>query len=193
MKKTILLHWAFAALLVVACSQEHKSNKKYFDFDGLIDDQVSQLSQRVRVLDKMADMSGVKSDSTFLPSSKGWESELEIFRELEIINRPAYQKIYTVEDGLEDTKSNLKIRRYSSGASPVSSVKFYYQNEFDTLKRIEADIVEKNLLYTNSRTLVLEFDEEDGKPLLIRYAMNGFQKMVFSDPVRFSVSGEIDW
>ena len=193
MKKTILLHWAFAALLVAACSQEHKSNTKYFDFDGLIDDQVSQLSQRVRVLDKMAEMSGVKSDSTFLPSSKGWESELEIFRELEIINRPAYQKIYTVEDGLEDTKSNLKIRRYSSGASPVSSVKFYYQNEFDTLKRIEADIVEKNLLYTNSRTLVLEFDEEDGKPLLIRYAMNGFQKMVFSDPVRFSVSGEIDW
>ena len=193
MKTTTLLAWAITAFLAGACSQKKISADKYFDFDGLIDDQISQLSQRMRVLDKVADMGGLKSDTTFLPSGKGWESELEIFRELETINKPTYQKVYKVEDSMEDTKSNLKIRQYSSASSPVTSVKFYYQNEFEKLKKIEANIVEKNLLYFNSRSLTMEFDEEDGKPLLIRYTMNGFQKMVFSEQVQFSVMGQIDW
>ncbi len=193
MKKKILLHWSFAALLVVACSQENKSNNKYFDFDGLIDDQISQLSQHMRVLGKIAEMSDGKSDTTFLPSRKGWASELEIFRELEILNRPTYQKVYKVEDSMEDSKSNLKIRQYSSSASPVTFVRFYYQNQFEKLKKIEADIVVKNLFYSSSRSMTMEFDEEDGKPLLIRYRMNGFQKMIFSEPVHFSVMGQIDW
>jgi len=93
-------------VLCVSCSQEKKSIHKYFDFDGLIDDQVSQLSQRMRVLDKAADVSGNKSDSTFLPSDKGWQQELEIFRELEAINKPAFQQAYQVEDSLKDSKSN---------------------------------------------------------------------------------------
>ena len=63
----------------------------------------------MRVLDKVADMGGLKSDTTFLPSGKGWESELEIFRELETINKPTYQKVYKVEDSMEDTKSNRKM------------------------------------------------------------------------------------
>ena len=193
MKTTTLLAWAITALLASACSQEKISTDKYFDFDGLMDDQVNQLSQRRRVLGKTAEISGIKSDTTFLPSGKGWESELEIFRDLEIINKPSYQKVYKVEDALKDTKSNLKIRQYRSTSSPVTSVKFYYQDEFERLKIIEADIVEKNLLYSNSRSLTMEFDEEDGKPLLIRYTMNGFQKMVFIEPVQFSVMGQIDW
>ena len=76
---------------------------------------------------------------------------------------------------------------------PLHLIKFYYQNEFSRLKKIEAAITAKNLLYTTSRALVLEFEEEDGKPQLIRYSMNGFQKMVFTDTVRFSVHGQVDW
>ena len=75
----------------------------------------------------------------------------------------------------------------------MTSVRFYYQNDFEKLKKIEANIVEKNLLYSNSRSLTMEFDEEDGKPLLIRYTMKGFQKMAFSEQVQFSVMGQIDW
>ena len=72
--------------LLTACRQNQKSNQKYFDFDRLIDDQISELSQRKRVLDKVADIGGSRSDTTFLPSAGGWETELEIFRELEKIN-----------------------------------------------------------------------------------------------------------
>ena len=183
----------FLFFLAIACTQEQKSIQKYFDFDGLIDDQISQLSQRGRVLEKVAAMARDQTDSTFLPSVKGWESELEIFRDLEMINKPAYRDVYRIEDPLEDTKSNLKIRRYVASSAPLHLINFYYQNEFTRLKKIEAYITEKNLLYATSRTLVMEFEEEDGKPQLIRYSMNGFQKMVFSDTVRFSVQGQVDW
>ncbi len=181
-------------LFIAACSQEHKSNQKYFDFDRLIDDQISEMNQRKRVLDKTADMEGIQSDTTFLPSGKGWESELEIFRELEKINKPAYRNTYLVTDPVKDTRSNLLIRRYAAPSEPVSIVEFYYQSEISHLKKIEASITEKNILYTTHRILKMEFEEgEDGRPLLIRYSLNGFQKMFLQDTVRLSMQGQIDW
>lgn len=186
-------HYMLLFFLTVACAHEQKSTQKYFDFDGLIDDQVNQLRQRGRVLEKVAAMAADQTDSTFLPSEKGWKSELEIFRDLELMNKPAYRDVYRIEDPIEDAKSNLKIRQYVASAVPLHLIKFYYQNEFSRLKKIEATITEKNLLYTTSRALVMEFEEEDGKPQLIRYSMNGFQKMVFTDTVRFSVHGQVDW
>lgn len=180
-------------LFASACSHEQKSTQKFFDFDGLIDEQINKLSQRKRVLDKVASVSGDKSDSTFLPSVEGWESELGIFRQLELINKPTYRNSYQVEGPLEDTKSNLKIRQYVGPSTPMPLVKFYYQNEFTHLKKIEAAVTERNLLFTNSRSLSMEFDEEEGKPALIRYTVNGYQKMILGDTVRFSVLGQIDW
>ncbi len=176
-----------------ACSPEQTSTKKFFDFDGLVDDQVSQLSQRMRVLDKVAQMSNVHSDTTFLPSVNGWESELEIFRQLETFNKPTFQNVYRIEDPVKDSRSNLKIRQYKADEAPITLVRFYYQDEFSRLKKIDAEITETNVLFTTHRILTMEFDEDDGKPQLIRYGMTGFQKMILRDTVRFSVQGQIDW
>lgn len=193
MKTSPYGNWLLLFFFTVACSQDQKSTHIYFDFEGLIDDQINQLSQRCRVLDKMADMDGVKSDSTFLPSTKGWTTELEIFRELELINKPTYKDAYAITDPVEDTKSNLLIRQYTAASAPVSFVKFYYQDQFSRLRKIKATMSQRNYLFSTQRQLVMEFDEEDGKPLLIRYSVNGFQKMILSDTVRFSVQGQIDW
>ena len=71
-------------------------------------------------------------------------------------------------------------------------MKFFYHDDFSQLKRIEATIAENNRLYSNSRDLTMEFEEEDGKPVLNRYSMSGFQKMMFRDTVRFSILGQIE-
>ncbi|HRI80115.1 MAG TPA: hypothetical protein PLR06_11320 [Cyclobacteriaceae bacterium] len=152
------------------------------------------MSQRKRVLDKVADMGGTQSDTTFLPSVKGWETELEIFRELEKINKAASQGEYKIDDQVKDTKSNLFIRRYTANSEPVPIVEFYYQNEFPRLKKIEASIDERNALYSTCRKLKMEFEEgEEGHPLLTRYSVDGFQKMFLRDTVHLSMAGEIDW
>ena len=192
MKKTSLLCYALLFILF-ACSEGQKSVEKYFDFDGLLDDQISQLSQRAVVLDKIADMNGDKSDTTFLPSAKGWESEFEIFRQLESINKPTYRGIYKIVDQLEDPMSNLKVRQFAAPDTPVPVIKFYYQDEFSNLRKIEATFSEKNLLYSTQRMMMLEFEDDDDKPLLFRYSMSGFQKTPLRDTVKFFVLGEIDW
>jgi len=125
---------------------------------------------------------------------KGWETELEIFRELEKINKPAFRKAYTITDSLKDTKSNLMIRRYGATEEPMPRVEFFYMTEFAHLRKIEASITEKNLLYTSHRVLKMEFEEgELGRPLLMGYSINGFQKMFLRDTVRLSMQGHIDW
>lgn len=185
--------WMLLLLLASGCTREQVPTPKFFDFDGLVDEQINQLSQRMRVLDKVAQMSSTHSDTTFLPSVKGWESELEIFRQLETFNKPTFRQAYKIEDPVKDSKSNLKIRQYLAAEAPISVVRFYYQDEFSRLKKIEAEITEKNILFTTHRSLSMEFDEEDGKPLMTRYGMSGFQKMVLRDTVHFSVLGQIDW
>ncbi len=179
--------------LSVACSNEQKAVSKFFDFEGLVDEQVSLLNQHKRVLNKMAAVNGQESDSTFLPSAKGWESELEVFRQMEMLNKPTYRSDYKILDPLKDNRSNLKIREYISTSAPVHSLKFYYHDEFSQLKKIEATILEKNVLYANGRILTMEFEDSDGKPLLNHYSMIGFQKMFMRDSVHFSLKGQIDW
>jgi len=178
---------------MAACNEGQKSTEKLFNFDGLIDDQISQLSQRARVVDKASELDGEKSDSTFLPSSKGWGDELWAFRQLELINKPAYRNVYKVEDPVKDSRSNLKVRRFQSSSSPISVVSFYYQGDFTRLRKIEALLTESNILYTTHRELTMEFEEEDNKPILSSYSLNGFQKVPFTDTVRFSVTARIEW
>lgn len=189
--KTIWAGWLLCVL--AACAPEQTSGPLLFDFDKLIDDQVSQLSQRRRVIEKVANVKGQHSDSTYIPSTEGWMRELEIFRKLSVANLSAYRKLYQVTDGVKDKHSNLKIRELVAAKAPVKTIRFYYQDDFSRLRRLEAELVETNWLFENARQLRLDFDEEDGQLLLHSYTMAGYQKMVFSDTVKFAVSGSVDW
>jgi len=51
---------------------------------------------------------------------------------------------------------------------------------------------QENLLYTTKRRLVMEFDEVNGKAVLTGYSMDGVQKMMLSDSVRFSVHAQVE-
>jgi len=180
-------------MMVTGCAPSTSTTEKLVDIEGLVEDQVELLSQGSRVLDKIADMNGEKSDSTFMPSKAGWASELEIFRELDLINKPANRDDYMIQDPLDDPHSNLHIRQISSNKAKVQFLKIYYRDSLNHLKRLEASLAEKNLLFGTRRNLSLEFDEEDGRPVLIRYSVSGYQKMILSDTVWFSMNGHIDW
>lgn len=188
-----ILIWSLAFLLLLsACRSDKKDNQKFFDFNALINDQVNQLSQQKKPLSKKVSLEQTRSDTTFLPSQSDWEAELEMFRELEQINKPSLRQAYKVEDGLQDKKSNLLIKRLSASGINAPVVEFFYQNNFSRLKKIEASLKESNPLYQASRILKMEFDEiESGRPFMTRYSISGFQKMILRDTVRLSVEGEV--
>lgn len=178
---------------MAAYAEEKKTTTKFFDFDKLLDDQVSLLTERKRVLVKAASLDSAPTDTTFQPSMRGWERELEAFRLLETINKPAFQKSYKVADAIEDPASNLKIHEFTSDKARVTSVRLYYQNDLSRLKKIECDIVQQNLLYSNKDQLTMKFDDENGKAVLTGYSMSGYQKMILGDTTHFAIQGTIEW
>ncbi|CAN5160664.1 hypothetical protein BH09BAC3_BH09BAC3_17390 [soil metagenome] len=192
MKMTIRGGWILLLVLAGGCVQKKEPVEKFFDFKELLDEQTDLLSQHGRSLDKTSYVMNQNSDTTFVPSNYVWKTELELFQQLEEFNKPIYKSEYRIEDAIKDTRSNLKIRQYISERAPIRSMKFYYHEDFAHLKKIEATIHQNNLLYTNGLVLVMEFEDEDGKPLLSRYTMNGFQKMMLRDSVHYSLEGQVD-
>jgi hypothetical protein len=174
------------------CRQEVISTEKILDFQVLIDQQVDQLSKQQRHLSKKAGMNQLESDSVFLPTRLIWARELEIFRELELINKPAYKNAYAMEDGVDDPSSNLLIRQYSAPDAPVPLIRIFYRDSLHHMKRLEATLMETNLLYSTQRKLTLEFDEEYKQAVLTHYGIAGFEKMAGGDTIRFTIQGEIN-
>ncbi len=137
-------------------------------------------------------MEGKEDLITFLPDDAQWKGELNAFRQLSVFERPAFQKVYRITEGIKDKKSNLNIRLYTAtGYAPVTELKFYYYKQFENLKRIEATWHEKNLLFATTRKVTLEFDDISGMPVLSSYATEGSQKMIFTDSVHFSILSTI--
>ena len=129
------------------------------------------------------------------PDTIQWKYELDAFQQLDAINKPLFKGNYQQQDQ-DDEHSNLLVHSYlfkpeSKMKSPVAEVKFFYQNGRKKLKRIESVFAEENLLFSTSRKLTLEFGEVRGIPIISGYRVNGFQKMILSDTVKFSIRGKV--
>jgi putative sterol carrier protein len=177
--------------LSISCNRTNlKYDKPYFDFDSLINTQVQALVQaevslsKTVMLDDQGDQSIINIDSAKIAN------ELDVFRQLDVINKPLYRDVYEIIDGEKDSRSNLLVRKYKSKKpAPVPFVNFYYANDFLHIKKIESSYIEDNTLYSAKRMLQLEFDNDSGRLLLTRYVVTGTQKMILTDSVKFSIVG----
>jgi hypothetical protein len=93
---------------------------------------------------------------------------------------------------VRDVNSNLTVREIrAQGDAPVSLVRFFFLRDPGDIRRIEATLVEENALYTNTHRLTLEFEPANSIRLVQRFRIEGLQKMVMNDSVRFVIAGEI--
>lgn len=158
------------------------------NIDSLVSSQSLLLKSLNAELQKQLVMNGAKEEKKYRPDSLAWRTELDILRQLTIINKPIYQDLYTQEDNQLDSESNLKIRSYSTTQDvPVPVIKFYYRNSFENLRRITSTYIEKNSLYKSERHFDLEFLEEGQSIRLEKFKVTGFQKMILSDSVVYSL------
>jgi hypothetical protein len=185
---TILL----LAISFIACKQANLTyDKPYFDFDSLVNVQIMKISNTKDSIRKDAVIDGKQDHSSFLIDSTRLAHEWDVFRQLDVINKPLYKGNYEITEG-KDTKSNLQVRTYQSKInSPVPYVRFYFQNDFKNLKKIESNYQEENALYFTERDLMIELDDVLGEPLFKRYSIMGSQKMILSASVKFSIHGSI--
>ncbi len=189
MSRIFLLICSFAFILSACNRANQKYDKAYFDFDSLINMQVAELVKIQSTIRKKSIINGKEDDSSFVPDSLKLANELDVFRQVDIINKPLYRNAYEIKDGEKDTKSNLLIRSYTAKVpSPVPFVRFYYQPSSREIKKIESVFHEENTLYDTRRNLLLEFDDSSGSLLLKAYQLSGTQKMILNDTVNFSVN-----
>lgn len=180
------------AISVMACRQVNLTyDKPYFDFDSLVNIQIKKISHTKDSIRKDAVIDGKQDHSSFVIDSTQLAHEWDVFRQLDVINKPLYKGNYQITQG-KDTKSNLQVRTYQSKIkSPVPFVRFYFHNDFKNLKRIESNYQEENALYFTKRDLTMELDDLPGESLIKSYSITGSQKMILSDSVRFSIQGNI--
>lgn len=180
-------------LVFVGCQEVNQEyDKPYFDFDSLITAQELALVAKHSTLNKNVMLNGQGDTSSRQLDSVTVAYELDVFRQLDLINKPLYAKAYKITDGKKDSQSNLIKREYIAlTPAPIPAVTFYYQGSFDQLKKIESFYTEENSLYATQRKLTLEFENSSGKLLLSRYVLTGDQKMILSDSVQFSIEGTL--
>lgn len=183
-------------VIVFACQQQQKdtARKTFYDFDSLVNAQVTYLSMTSSALHKEASIDDT-TEVVDVPKidSAAWAEELDIFRQLDLVNKPIFRADYVVRDGLHDTGSNLLIREITSSAKevPLPVLKIYYEGSIKNVRKIEGLYNEKNALYSGSRYLSMELNNVYNKTILTSYSITGGQKMIMGDSVQFKIMGTI--
>ncbi|MBS1507699.1 MAG: hypothetical protein JSS79_13745 [Bacteroidetes bacterium] len=188
------LFFVAIAWLIMSCHQKNLVyDKPYFDFDSLVHSQISALKKIKLEIIKTTTLNGVRDSTVTIPDTNQWKHELAVFQQLDVINKPMYKGEYDVIKG-KDIHSNLMVLTYrkkkSAIPSPVAEVRIYFLENIHKLRKIESSFTEKNLMYGTSRSLVLEFEDNESEPVLSHFKVKGVQKMILSDSVKLSVEGQ---
>jgi hypothetical protein len=161
--------------------------------DSLLNAQIGiLLSERASLL-KTTSIGENDSKASIQPkTAEEWKKELDIFFNLETINKPTNRVVYRREDNLTDPTSNLKILVFTAQEeAPVGFLKIYYEGSVEHVRKIEASFADENPMYKSHRELALEFTEVRMRPLLSSYALRGGQKVFLGDSVRYEVHGKV--
>jgi hypothetical protein len=186
----------FCALLIVICLSGCESGKQssaFYPIDSLLTQQVEHLTSIRAALFKTATLSGKTDTIHYTPGDTlAWNKELDVFRNLDIINKPVNKGNYRIDDGLLDPGSNLTVKAFeSTKEAPVVYLRIYYQGSIRKPRKIEALYREKNVLYSSSRLLSLEFQQIKDNTVLTSYEIEGGQRMVMGDSVEFHIQGKV--
>jgi hypothetical protein len=180
-----------SALVFLSCAGgATRSDRSIYNIDSLINAQVEVLLQGKRQLRKKATIGEQTATVVVTPDSLGWTTELEVFRRLEIAERPVYKDRYHVEE-TGDPNSNLRIKSFTAEDTPVPLIRLFYLDDAADVRRIESRYSESNALYISSRDVVMEFEDEGRTLILKHFKIEGFQKIIMGDSVHFSVEGEV--
>ena len=174
--------------MAIACTPEgQQPSLMQFNCDSLINRQVTLLSNQPASVKKFTRVGGSEAEAQLRSNQVKWSIELAPFQVLNRINNPIYQANYKVTIA-PDAKSNLTIKSWTAiNSAPVLSLKVYYLNGSEQIKRIEAVMAESNFVFTSRQTLQLDFNLLGENPQLEHYQISGSQMFLLGDIEDISV------
>jgi hypothetical protein len=167
------------------CSSSRESFKKqkYFSIDSLITAQISLLESNQKVLTKTVQIDKNIETQTLSVQNIDWQSELKIFRLLEL-NKSIFI-------GSIDTKTDFKNTSYRPKKNMDLPIKFLKITKAKgELKSINGYYLDNKaaIIYTSEKSFKMNFNEG----LLTNFEISGSQKIIFTDTTRFKINYTIN-
>lgn len=193
MKRILSFLFVLSFFALLSCENRAGDNSYYYPVDSLLKDQSKFLSSSKARLTKEAFIDGETESKTYIPrNDTTWQFELDVFAQLNDINKPTNAGKYKADRAVKDVNSNLLIYTLESTEKlPVSFLKIYYLDNLSNIRKIEGVYHEESSLLSSARHLSMEFQNINNKIVLTSYSMKGGQKMLLGDSVQFSVHGTI--
>ncbi len=155
----------------------------YFPLAVTLDSQIVQLNKTKPSVQKTI---AYESESEMLQASPSdWQQELEVYLDADI-NRPILKGAYQVN---EQTTQEGKCTTYTAQKTSLEVEKMAVWYRAGNIEKVEIEQQTKNLLFQTNRTLRLQFQEEK----LTAYALEEQQQLLFTSPVRYSLSAQIQY
>ena len=191
--KKVLYFTVFCALISCGNSQNPAVMQitPYYNVDSLIRSQVALLDSTRPSLEKYAWLEDEPDTITFSPDSAEWGRELEIFLQIDL-NKPVLRDAYTVsnETGSEGEKIVAYIAKEAKDVQ-VDTLELYFQG--DRLRKIEGSYRDNSILFDTFRKVVLQFEDFEDAVRVRAYQIDGAQKMILQDTVRYRIDAWIHY
>ncbi len=164
---------------------------QYFDLRKLLDEQREYLESVSPTVIRTV-RAGTGPPEVQRVSRVNWERELHFFYEADL-NRPALRGRYA------HTTAALPAggRRHTYQRQPARGAAAIRELTVDvtaggTVYRVTAVQDERNALFASERRLALDLTPAPDHNRLVRYAVDGQQKLVFFAPTTYAVQGDIE-
>ena len=178
----------------LSCIPENSTRQNSSDFyniNALVDNQINLLDSINPLIHKVAIIDGNQQQRELQPNdSAGWSKELSIFRSADL-NHTKYNSSYEIIK--EGAGSNLRFLKYISlhpEETEVDTALIEFNSQ-KNLKSIHAYLENRNELFYSSKTLDLHFIDKDNTPIISKYKIYGWQKMISKDSVSFLIQAQV--
>lgn len=184
---------AWALLLLTGCGEGPggaaprgaSAGALYFDVKGLLNQQIKQLDLVRAATLKQVSVRGGAPETVRVPAVK-WNDELQLFFQADI-NKAALRGAYAV-DSVRLPDGRLRrtyTRRPGHDIAPVTRLEVLGPQAAP--EEITADVEQENALFTAHKHLRLDLRQGH----LTGYAVQGTQKLVLFDTLRYAAAGQV--
>ena len=179
--------WLILLVAAAACGSEEAAirpnpanrSSGYFSVKGFLDTQMVNLNRRQPAVEKQVRLRDGKLETTRVTKTD-WSKELQIFYQADI-SKPALRGTYEIAKAPPSAGAGTVYKRKSAVDTPVDEL--FVGGAISQPEMIAATIVQNNPLFYSQKKLRLQVNPQG----LRSYSVEGIQKLVLFDTVRYSV------
>ncbi|MCX2740632.1 hypothetical protein [Pontibacter anaerobius] len=192
MAKYKLLFFVGLLLATVACERPappatDEARRAAFNLTAYLQEQRQRLETQQPMVLKSVAAQGKEPEVVETPDID-WEDELAVFEQADL-SRPSLQEFYTrQEQVLEDGSVAIEFTKLEDAEPQVHYLRLVL-SPAGKLKHLNARLQDKNIIFFSRRAVELSTDPQSGN--ISSYHVEGVQKMIFGDSLRYEVQANL--